>query len=315
MQIVRQFRDDHCGAAHVEYAMFLGAVLGALLLVTDSLSLASRRVFTRLSSFSAATHSSGDSERRVAPTRPTNVSPSELVDEEVRQHHWGALRIVLLTGLGVVTIVGYRALRRESRAHAEREAEFRAGQQAASVTRAARFVSKRQQLMRFLSGRPDILLDGRMLVKHLMTGEVVAARPSATVAELMTTMAREDVRHLMICGKGEELLGVVSDRDLRAPMGKRAADLMTNSPTTATLDLPIKSAVTMMLERHISSLPVVEDGRLKGILTTTDLSLALQCAIQLLESPVSICTDAANHTPAVAARPGSTSSFAAKEPH
>jgi len=297
MRILRQFRKGQAGAAKVEYAMVLGAVLAALLFVTDSLTLAIRRPLSRLASDSNVAAWPADSHGRSSHARPVSVVVGESVEEELSQHHWGAVRFLLLTLLGIVTVIGYRSLRRERRASAEREQELRAAQQEASQKRSVRFVRKRQQLLRIMSGHPEILLEGRMLVKHLMTDEVVAACPSASAPELLNTMAREEVRHVMVCGKKGELLGIVSERDLRASSDKRAKDLMTNPSTKVPLDMPIKSAVTIMFEQHLSSLPVVEDGQLKGILTTTDLSLALQCAIQLLESQMPPHANGANQEP------------------
>jgi signal-transduction protein with cAMP-binding, CBS, and nucleotidyltransferase domain len=39
-----------------------------------------------------------------------------------------------------------------------------------------------------------------------------------------------------------------------------------------------------MLDRHISSLPVVENGKLVGIITTTDLVMAFQCTMQVIQA-------------------------------
>ena len=41
-------------------------------------------------------------------------------------------------------------------------------------------------------------------------------------------------------------------------------------------------AITLMLDRHISCLPVVKDGVLVGVLTSTDLMMALQCTLKIL---------------------------------
>jgi len=50
---------------------------------------------------------------------------------------------------------------------------------------------------------------------------------------------------------------------------------------TATPDTPLNPAITFLLNENISCLPVVDDGRLCGVLTTTDLVLTLQCTLQL----------------------------------
>ena len=86
---------------------------------------------------------------------------------------------------------------------------------------------------------------------------------------------------MLVCGPGQQLLGVVSDRDLSSKPGKTAAELMSNELRTISPDTLISPATTHLIHLGISSLPVVEEGRLCGILTTTDLILALQCVLQL----------------------------------
>ena len=67
---------------------------------------------------------------------------------------------------------------------------------------------------------------------------------------------------------------------------------MTADPITVTPDSLINPAITQLVNRHISCLPVVEDGRLVGVLTTTDLMLTLQCTLQLLHRVAVEATDA-----------------------
>ncbi len=56
---------------------------------------------------------------------------------------------------------------------------------------------------------------------------------------------------------------------------------MTRNPITVTIDTPIFRAITLLIQKHISCLPVVDGGRLLGIVTSTDVMVALQCAVLL----------------------------------
>ncbi len=58
---------------------------------------------------------------------------------------------------------------------------------------------------------------------------------------------------------------------------------MTANPRTVTPDTPVAAVITMMLAQRISCLPVVEEGQLQGIITTSDLLMALQCVLRLVE--------------------------------
>jgi signal-transduction protein with cAMP-binding, CBS, and nucleotidyltransferase domain len=95
-------------------------------------------------------------------------------------------------------------------------------------------------------------------------------------------MAERQCRHLLVLGHGC-LEGIISDRDLSVRRGQTARDLMTRDPATVDPSTTVFDAVSQMLARHISCLPVVEGGRVAGVITTTDLLMALQCTARLLE--------------------------------
>jgi CBS domain-containing protein len=57
---------------------------------------------------------------------------------------------------------------------------------------------------------------------------------------------------------------------------------MTPSPLTVALDTQIVPAVTAMIGRGVSALPVVHDGKCEGILTVTDVAITLQCLLQIM---------------------------------
>ncbi len=119
-----------------------------------------------------------------------------------------------------------------------------------------------------------------------MTAHVATALPSTPASEVTAQMKRLDIRHILICDQNGQLLGVVSDRDLHDVAGKTAGKIMTHKPITVAPEMLVKTAITMMLEHHVSSLPVAEKGKLLGILTTTDMVMTLQCTMQLVEQMV-----------------------------
>ena len=58
---------------------------------------------------------------------------------------------------------------------------------------------------------------------------------------------------------------------------------MTARPHTIAPTTLLSQVITLALHRRISCVPVIEDGLVKGILTTTDMLMSLQCLMQLLE--------------------------------
>ena len=141
--------------------------------------------------------------------------------------------------------------------------------------------SKRQQLLQELMGNSELLLKNRLEVRHLMTPNPLVISPMATLEEMTKLMTDHRVRHLLVCGRNGELLGVVSDRDLRTIHNLTAQQAMTFPALSCTSDTPVNAAITYLLNENISCLPVVDGGRLCGILTTTDLVLTLQCMLQV----------------------------------
>jgi len=141
--------------------------------------------------------------------------------------------------------------------------------------------AKRQQLLQELMGDSELLLKNRLEVRHLMTRGPVTVPPTATLEEITELMRRRRLHHLLVCGRGEELVGVVSDRDLCSSRGTTAQQLMSYPPRTCSPNTPLNVAITFLINDNISCLPVVDEGRLCGVLTTTDLVLTLQSTLQL----------------------------------
>jgi CBS domain-containing protein len=62
-----------------------------------------------------------------------------------------------------------------------------------------------------------------------------------------------------------------TDEDLRRALAVSAQDLMTRDVVVVGPDTPVDDAATMMVEHHVNPLPVVERGRLVGIVSRTDI--------------------------------------------
>lgn len=141
--------------------------------------------------------------------------------------------------------------------------------------------AKRQQLLQELLDDSELLLKNRLEVRHLMTRELVTVPPSAKLEEITELMRRRRLHHLLVCGRGEELVGVISDRDLCSSRGMTAQQLMSYPPRTCSSNTSLNVAISSIINENISCLPVVDEGRLCGVLTTTDLVLTLQSTLQL----------------------------------
>jgi acetoin utilization protein AcuB len=126
-----------------------------------------------------------------------------------------------------------------------------------------------------------------MLVREWMTTVLVTIRPDEPVAEAQHLMRHRRIRHLPVVADGQ-LCGIITDRDVRTTLPSPATSLavgevrylldrllvervMTRSVVTIRPDAPIADAVALVLTHRIGALPVLESGRLVGIITETDL--------------------------------------------
>jgi acetoin utilization protein AcuB len=123
-----------------------------------------------------------------------------------------------------------------------------------------------------------------MLVRDIMTSPVAAVPPETSLEDGYRMMREKGIRHLLVFD-GERVVGVATDRDLRLatsalapspfPAGSRIDSVMVRDPLTASPTDPVEDAARVMRERKIGCLPVMEDGRLVGIITGIDLLDAL----------------------------------------
>lgn len=126
-----------------------------------------------------------------------------------------------------------------------------------------------------------------MTVEDIMSRDLVTVAPDTTLMEIRKLLYEGGFHHLLVV-ENDELRGVISDRDvLRAispfldtyseeqrdvqTLARAAREIMRMDPITVTPDGEIEEASQRLLDNKISSLPVVEDGELVGIVTTKDL--------------------------------------------
>lgn len=116
-------------------------------------------------------------------------------------------------------------------------------------------------------------------LKQAMTPFPYSVELSAPLAEARQVMDRHKVRHLPVTD-GHELVGIVTDRDLRSalvvPMNRKIVanltvkDLYIADAYVVDLEEPIETVLLTMAEKHIGSALVTRRGRLAGVFTAVD---------------------------------------------
>jgi acetoin utilization protein AcuB len=128
-----------------------------------------------------------------------------------------------------------------------------------------------------------------MNVRDVMTREPVVAAMAATVGEIVEIFQGLEFRHLPIVD-GSDLVGIVSERDLRgltvplaideasieryrARLAQPVTELMSSDVVSIDPESSLAEAVDLMLEMRVGALPVVEEGsrQLVGIVSYIDI--------------------------------------------
>lgn len=147
----------------------------------------------------------------------------------------------------------------------------------------AQFIAKRQQILQVLDRELWCVFDGRIIVQDILTECPTTVRPDTPVERVQAVLHDNHIHQVLVVDMQGHLLGMVSERECHAGKNATAGQVMTKSPETIAKTVPVVNAISLMLDRGISSLPVVEDGRVLGIVTSTDMLMTLQCCIQLLQ--------------------------------
>jgi len=129
-----------------------------------------------------------------------------------------------------------------------------------------------------------------MLVKDHMRTPVISISCEAHLDRALSIMRSQRIRHIPVVDDAYDLVGLISDRDLRMAMQEqengptgakgfylpaltKISSVMITQVLTATPEMPMANAVNIMSERKIGTLPVLQAGTRKvvGIITETDM--------------------------------------------
>ncbi len=115
-----------------------------------------------------------------------------------------------------------------------------------------------------------------MRLGEIMTREVKTVAPRESADAAYQRMRLNRIRHLVVV-EGKRVLGIVSERDLGGSRGaanrsgRTVEDFMSRDVATASPETTIRQAANLLRGRTIGCLPVMDDSKLVGIVTVTDL--------------------------------------------
>lgn len=110
-------------------------------------------------------------------------------------------------------------------------------------------------------------------------GDVVSVAPTTTIAEVTRLLSARRIGGVVVLDSAQQLLGIFTERDIvhaLAAHGARtlemtAAQLMTQNIITATPHTTVHGAMALMSQGRFRHLPVLEDGKLVGLVSIGDV--------------------------------------------
>lgn len=117
-----------------------------------------------------------------------------------------------------------------------------------------------------------------MQVKDVMSHHVISVAPEESVAVAARLLSRYNLGVLPVCAKDGKLRGLLTDRDIvlrcvaaeDEATGTRVSEIMTRRLISVPKDTGLHEAMQLMAREKVRRLPVVEEGRLAGMLSLGD---------------------------------------------
>lgn len=119
-------------------------------------------------------------------------------------------------------------------------------------------------------------------IQDIMTKEVVTLDGKTTVIEAVAIMDRREISCLVVVQEASAI-GIVTERDVlrrvlleaKDPATTKVFQIMSAPLVTGDPQMSIQDAIKLMTEKRIKKLPIMENGRLVGLITLTDLARSI----------------------------------------
>ena len=134
---------------------------------------------------------------------------------------------------------------------------------------------------------------GIVLVRDVMAKDVKVVRPDTSVKEVVATMNKFDIGSIVVV-QGDRPIGIITERDILrrlvepclAPETLTARQVMTSPVLTIIETASIEEAAKLMVRKRVKRLPVMNNQKLVGIVTFTDIVTKVPTMLSMLEELV-----------------------------
>ncbi len=123
-----------------------------------------------------------------------------------------------------------------------------------------------------------------MLVRSQMSSPPITVHPETSFQQALALMQEHGIRRVPVVDEAGHLIGIVAQRDLLIAALRylqprvEVSQVMATKVVTVSPDAPITRVATLMLENKIGGMPVIEDDKVVGVITESDI---FRCFVQL----------------------------------
>jgi CBS domain-containing protein len=124
-----------------------------------------------------------------------------------------------------------------------------------------------------------------------MSKDVQVVRPDTTIQEVVATMSKFDISSIMVV-QSERPVGIITTRDVLskvvvqclAPRALTARQIMSSPLVTIGESATVEEAARLMAQKKVKTLPVMDNDKLSGVLTYTDIVFQVPAMLSILRS-------------------------------
>ena len=138
-----------------------------------------------------------------------------------------------------------------------------------------------------------------MKLKDIMSRNVIKVHPQESVAVAARLLANHNIGVLPVCNREGEVCGIVTDRDLvtrcmaanRTAEDTKVQDVMTGRIVSASSNMDASVAAYLMGREQVRRLPVIDNGKLCGMVSIGDLAGREESSYEAAEALEGICSN------------------------
>ena len=133
-------------------------------------------------------------------------------------------------------------------------------------------------------------------IKDIMTSPVITMRSNAKVSEAASAMCAHNIGSLVVVDRNEKPIGIITERDMirkvvvtsKNPKSVDVIQIMSSPLVMGNPNMDLEDSAKLMINKEIKRLPIVDQGKIVGIVTFTDLIRAQPQIVSTLERSIGI---------------------------